>query len=84
MLEEILENYSDEEILVADGFDDAVIGIATDFTDPRLIYSVSKCIEILMSRDGMEYEEAMEYFTFNVSGAYFKNGPIWCWDDFEW
>jgi len=83
MLEEILETYDDEDILVADGFDEAVIGIATDFTEPRLIYSVEKCIEILMKRDEMEYEDAMEYFTFNVSGAYIENGPIWCWDDFD-
>ena len=84
MLEEILEQYSDEEILVADGFDDAVIGIATDFTDPRLIYSVSKCIDILINRDEMSYLDAMEHFTFNVSGGWVgDNTPIWCWDDFE-
>ena len=82
MLEEILENYSDEEIIIADGFNDAVIGIATDFTEPRLIYSVNKCIEILMSDGTTRYDEAMEYFTYNVSGAYIENGPIWCWDDF--
>jgi len=84
MLEQILENYEDEEILIADGFDKAVIGIATDFTDPRLIYSVSKCLDILMERDEMDYEQAYEYFTYNVSGGYIENGPIWCWDDFEW
>lgn len=84
MLEQILENYEDEEILIADGFDKAVIGIATDFTDPRLIYSVSKCLDILMEQDEMSYEDAMEYFTYNVSGGYIENGPIWCWDDFEW
>ena len=84
MLKEILESYYDENILVADGFDKAVIGVATDFTEqPRLIYSVEKCIEILMENDEMDYTDAMEYFTFNVSGAYFENGPIWCWDDFE-
>ena len=27
MLDKILEVYSDEEILIADGFDDAIIGI---------------------------------------------------------
>tara|TARA_R110000796_G_scaffold162503_2_gene279298 strand:- start:9631 stop:9885 length:255 start_codon:yes stop_codon:yes gene_type:complete len=84
MLKEILEQYDDEEILVADGFDEAVIGIATDFIDqPRLIYSVNKCIDILMNRDEMDYTDAMEYFTYNVSGAYIENCPIWCWDDFD-
>ena len=82
MLEKILETYEDEKILIADGFDDAVIGIATDFTEPRLIYSVNKCLKILMSDGTTNYEEAFEHFTYNVSGGYIENGPIWCWDDF--
>jgi len=44
-LESILENYPDESFLKADGFDEAVIGV--DENSMRLIYSVSKCIEIL-------------------------------------
>jgi hypothetical protein len=79
ILENIIENYRDEEILKADGFDDAVVGIATDFTDPRLIYSVSKCLEIL--KKDMSEEDAMEHFTYNVSGGYVgEKTPIWCWD----
>ncbi len=34
-----------------------------------VLYDRSKCIEILM-RDGCTYEEAVEYFEFNVSGAW--------------
>lgn len=84
MLEEIIEQYQDEELLIADGFDDAVIGIATDFTEPRLIYSVSKCIQILTKDGEMDYSDAMEHFTFNVSGGWVgEKTPIWCWDDFE-
>jgi|TARA_R110000851_G_scaffold47424_1_gene115065 hypothetical protein len=82
MLEEIIEQYQDEELLIADGFDEAVIGIATDFTEPRLIYSVKKCIEILMSDGTTSYEDALEYFTFNTSGAWVgEQTPIWCWDE---
>jgi hypothetical protein len=84
MLKEIVEQYSDdEELLIANGFDEAVIGIATDFTEPRLIYSVKKCLEILVS-ENMTYEDAMEHFTYNVSGGWIgEKTPIWCWDDFE-
>ena len=67
MLEGIVEYYQDEEILKADGFDDAVIGIDTQTM--RLIYSVTRCVEILVV-DGMDVEEAIEYFDFNVAGAY--------------
>jgi|TARA_R110000796_G_scaffold112555_1_gene224115 hypothetical protein len=85
MLEKIIESYDDEGLLVADGFDEAVIGVAEDFNQPtRLIYSVSKCIKILMEQDEMTYVDAQEYFSFNVSGAYVgEKTPIWCWDDFE-
>lgn len=79
MLKEILEQYSEIEILKADGFDNAVIGIALDFTEPRLIYSVSKCLRIL--EQDMEDIDALEHFTYNVSGGYVgEKTPIWCWD----
>lgn len=81
MLEEIVEYYQEEEIWKADGFDGAVIGI--DDKSMRLIYSVKKCIEILMMED-MSMEDAIEHFDFNVSGAYFgEKTPIWCQDMFE-
>ena len=82
MIDQIIEQYYDEEFLKADGFDDAIIGVATDFTEPRLIYSVSKCLQIL-EEEGMNSVDAFEHFTFNVSGGYVgEQTPIWCWDIF--
>jgi hypothetical protein len=78
MIDKIVEWFPEDEVLVADGFDDAIIGI--DSNSMRLIYSVSKCIEIL-SKD-MDEEEAVEYFDFNVRGSYVgEKTPIWCTDD---
>jgi hypothetical protein len=66
--------------LKANGFDEAVIGV--DLNTERLIYSVSKCIQVLC-RD-MSEEEAMEYFEYNVSNAYVgEKTPIWCYDDYQ-
>jgi len=77
ILEQIIENFYDEEFLKADGFDDAVIGLEEN--EMRLIYSVSKCIKIL--NIDMSTDDALEHFTYNVSGAYVgKKTPIWCWD----
>ena len=79
IIDKIIEQYADETFLKADGFDEAIIGV--DETTMRLIYSVSKCIEILM-RD-MTEEDAMEHFSFNVSGSYVgEKTPIWCSDNF--
>ena len=77
MIQEIIERYEDEVFLKADGFDDAIIGV--DEQTMRLIYSVSKCIEILMV--DMDHIDAIEYFSYNVSGAYVgEKTPIWCSD----
>ena len=67
----------DNEILLADGFEDAYMGLATQFTRPPLaVYNRNKCIEILM-KDGMSEEEAEEYFQYNVEGAWVgENTPM--------
>jgi len=77
MIDSVIERYPDESFLKADGFDEALIGV--DNKSMRLVYSVSKCIEILC-RD-MNEEDAIEYFDYNVSGAYMgEKTPIWCDD----
>jgi hypothetical protein len=59
----------DETVLLADGFEEALVGIGRQFTKPPFaIYDRDKCIEIL-SRD-MSHEEAEEHFQFNVEGAW--------------
>jgi hypothetical protein len=81
ILDEILEAYPEDSFLTADGFNDAVIGL--DEQSMRLVYSVSKCIAILKS-EGMTEEDALEYFSFNVSGAYVGDQtPIWCNDSYD-
>jgi hypothetical protein len=78
LLERIIGVYPDEQFLKADGLDDAIIGV--DEKSMVLIYSVSKCIDILAEKIG-SVEEAIEYFSFNVSGAYMgEKTPIWCQD----
>ena len=79
MIKQIIENYPDEEFLKADGFDTAIIGV--DENTMRLIYSVRKCIKILMK--DMTEDEAWEYFDFNTRGSYMgEYTPIWCDDYF--
>ena len=72
--ETLVEEYFGE-LLFADGFNDAIIGL--ERREMRVIYSVDKCIDILM--EDMTEEEAMEYFDFNVRYAYVgEKTPIWC------
>ena len=58
-----------EEALLADGFEDALIGYVERAGMPSIAcYDKYKCIDILAN--DMSYEEALEYFYFNVLGAY--------------
>jgi|LakMenEpi03Aug12_release.lakeMendotaPanAssembly.Ray.scaffolds.fasta_scaffold1428987_1 hypothetical protein len=69
LIDEWVDAYhSDEEILLAEQFEEAFIGIAYQFDKAIAVFDRAKCIEILM-RD-MTHEEAEEYFQFNVEGAY--------------
>ena len=61
----------EEDILLMDGFDDAIIGYSQRINDPTLaVYSWELMVKILMERDGMTDEEAMDYIDFNCLGAW--------------
>jgi len=75
--QKINDHLGDESILLADGFDEAFIGIARQFGIPFAVYDRAKCIEIL-TENGMHEDEAEEYFMFNVEGAYVgENTPAY-------
>lgn len=64
-----MEEY--EDILLCDGLEDAFLGVCHRFGQPPVAaYSVEKIIEVYMNRDGMTYEEAVEFYEFNVVGAW--------------
>lgn len=56
-----------------DGMDEAIIGYAVQWGSPALVvYDADRIIEIL-SKD-MGYEEAVEFFSFNIECAYVGPG----------
>lgn len=64
-----------DDVLFADGFDEALLGvIRRPGQKPIAIYDTETCIEILIVRDGLSMEEAIEYFEYNVSGAWVGEG----------
>lgn len=83
-LEEIIEQYPDEEILKADGFDNCILGYEYNQNgNIRLIYSVKAMLEELVVSEGMTDEDAIEHFEYNIRGGYVgEKTPIWCQDDF--
>jgi len=67
-----------EEALFADGLDEAFIGMAERAGQNTIAcYDTQKVIDTLVERDGMTREEALEYFQFNIVGAYVgENTPV--------
>ena len=70
-LTELVASHNEEAVL-ADGFDEAFIGMVErcGLPAPVVLYDKGKCIQILIYRDGMTYEDAEEFFDFNVTGAW--------------
>ena len=65
-----VEELGIDGILLADGLEDAFIGVSCGFGPSKAVYDWDKCVEIFMTRDKMTYEEAVEWIDFNVTGAY--------------
>jgi hypothetical protein len=42
--------------------------------NPLILLDRDKCIEILVERDGMDHDEAEEFFEYNVIGAWMGEG----------
>ena len=61
----------DGEVLYCTGMGDALIGYAMRFNDgPLATYDIDKIIHILMERDGMDEDDAMEFYEVNIVGAW--------------
>ena len=58
----------DPKILLADGFDDCLIGLTFRGKELVALYSADAVIGKL-ARD-MSYDDAVDYFEFNIGGAY--------------
>jgi len=59
------------DALTFDGFCSSVVGYAAQYTKlPVVVYDHEKMLETLMVRDGMTYQEAEEFISFNTAGAW--------------
>ena len=77
-----------EEVVLLDGLDSAILGlvaIPNNVTANATVIAYSvKLILASLCADGMDEEEALEFFHFNIGGAYLGEGtPVFVQDDFE-
>jgi hypothetical protein len=73
------------DALLADGFDQALIGVARRCGQPPLaVYNYDLAVMLLCIRDKMTPEEAHEHMDFNVVGAWMgPNTPVWLYTTSE-
>jgi hypothetical protein len=65
-----LDEITEGAALFADGLDGALIGIGRRFNEqPVACYSIPHILD-QYQRDGMSYEEAVEFFEYNVIGGW--------------
>ena len=75
--EKLAENFGDD-LLFADTFDGAIIGVAIGHDSERVVYDTRQMVEILLQEEDFTEEEAWEYLEFNTFGAYVgENTPIY-------
>ena len=66
---EQVRNQLPSEALLADGFDEAILGVCHRYgQEPVAAYDYERCISILMK--DMSWEQAEEHFQYNVIGAW--------------
>lgn len=95
-VEEVAEY--NEEALLCDGFDDAIIGVAQRINLCVAAYDVEKIIDILKpdmplddeelklsveEQDSRRYEMALEHFNFNIIGSWVgENTPVFIYKSY--
>jgi len=78
-LDDILEMFNEEDIIKADGFDDCIVGVEST-GDTILVYSTQLILEKLVKDSEMTWEEAIEYFDYNIQGSKGEGYPIYILD----
>ena len=64
----IINNMRPNKTLYADGLEEALLGVGTQFNRRIAVYSKAKVMDILQKF--MTLEEAEEHFDYNIAGAY--------------
>jgi hypothetical protein len=68
-----------EEMVVLEGFDNAIIGVAHQYGQPPVaLYDIEKIVKIIMKEESCTKEEAEEFVHYNIVNAHFSDSnPIY-------
>lgn len=67
---DLFAGYDENELLIMNGYDDCIIGIVEQFGRPQIVCYDQALVIKKLQKDGMTYEEAVEFWSYNQLGAY--------------
>ena len=50
----------------SDSYDNCILGVHYDTANPKVVYSANKIIKTIMQLDKVDFEQAYEYFNYNI------------------
>ena len=76
--EEWVEEAGDEELLFADGLDDAISGVGNRCGQVAVVVYDVDLVYKAFQDQGLDYDDAVEYAQFNTFGAWVgERTPLW-------
>ena len=73
-IDHLVDVYPDLDFFKIDGFDSCCVGVVSQHNMRNVLaYDVNKILKKLV-KEGMTREEAIEFFNFNIGGAYLGTG----------
>ena len=71
---ELIAEVDENIMMLPEYFDSAIIGL---MMEEVVVYNEDKVIEILMEHDEMEWEDAVEHYSFNIRGSLGEGFPVY-------
>lgn len=80
---EVMDEFAN--VVVLDGFEDALVGFSRRPTQPIVaVYDGDMIAMILQKRDGMTEDEAIEYISYNMLGLWVGETTPVIYFDIDW
>lgn len=70
---DLIVEIDDEILMLPTEFDGAIIGVSDDI----VVYDEDKVVEVLIENDGMSFEDAAEFYAYNIKGSLGKGYPTY-------
>jgi hypothetical protein len=78
-MEKIMSGEEKEFIKLPEEFNEAIIGVT--YEQNAVMYSIERILEVLMIKQKLPMDEAIEHFNFNMGNALGEGMPKYTWTE---